>query len=201
MTSREPCEALLVDLDGVLRLFDPDHVVAVERRHGLPAGSIERTAFAWDRLRPVITGKITHQEWLDRIAEALDAPDAVAEWASHRGSVNPDVLELVRTLRAQGVPVGIATNSTDWLDRDLDQLGLRDEVDVVVNSSVVGQHKPTREFFAAACEAIGFPADRCLFIDDEHRHVEGARVAGLAALRYSGPEALRYVQAAIRIRV
>jgi putative hydrolase of the HAD superfamily len=196
---RQPCEALLVDLDGVLRVFDPGHVAAVEQRHGLPAGALAETAFHWDRLRPVITGRISHDEWLARVGAALGAPDAVAEWFAYRGEVNAEVLEWVRQVRAAGIPVAIASNATDCLDADLDKLGLRDEVDAVVNSSVVGHHKPTAEFFAAACAAVRTPLDRCLLVDDDHRHVAGARVAGLAAYRYSEPGDLRYVRAALRV--
>jgi putative hydrolase of the HAD superfamily len=36
-----------------------------------------------------------------------------------------------------------------------------------------------------------------LFVDDDDRMISGARVAGLPAYRWSGPEGLRYVRAAL----
>jgi putative hydrolase of the HAD superfamily len=82
-------------------------------------------------------------------------------------------------------------------DEDLETLGVRNEVDVVVNSSVIGVYKPTREFFAEACGAIGIPAARVLFVDDEDRNVRGARAAGLAAYRWNGPMDVAYLRAAL----
>ena len=57
------------------------------------------------------------------------------------------MLTFVREVRAAGLPVGLATNATDRLDADLARLGLVGEVDVVVNSSAIGVHKPAPEFF------------------------------------------------------
>ena len=196
--ARQPCEVLLVDLDGVLRVFDPGYAAAVEQRHGLAPGSLTETAYHWDQVFPAITGRIGHDEWLARVGAALGAPAAVAEWGSYRGEVQTEVLDWVREVRAAGVPVAIVCNATDRLDADLDELGLTGEVDAVVNSSVVGYHNPAPEFFAAACAAVATPPDRCLLVDDDHRHVAGARVCGLAAYRFSTPADLRYVRAALR---
>ena len=50
---------------------------------------------------------------------ALGSPEAVVEWETYRGDIVPDVRDLVRDVRAAGVPVGLATNATDRLDGDL----------------------------------------------------------------------------------
>jgi putative hydrolase of the HAD superfamily len=110
------------------------------------------------------------------------------------------VLDFVRQLRADGVPVGLATNATSLLDADLDSLGITDEFDAVINSSAIHAHKPTGEFFTAACAAVGKAPSRCLFVDDEDRHVRGARAAGLSAHRWTGPADLPYLRAALTRR-
>jgi putative hydrolase of the HAD superfamily len=107
------------------------------------------------------------------------------------------VLALVREVRAGGIPVGLATNATDALDADLADLGLLDEFDVVVNSSVLGAHKPTKEYFVEACRAVGAAPARTLFVDDDDRSVGGARAAGLSAYRWDGPAGLPYLRAAL----
>ena len=81
--------------------------------------------------------------------------------AGYRGEVDADVLAFVREVRAAGVRVGLGTNATDLLDTDLAELGLVGELDVVVNSSVVGVHKPAKEYFQAACEPLETPPARC----------------------------------------
>jgi putative hydrolase of the HAD superfamily len=192
--------ALLVDLDGVLRRWDPEVPARIEAAHGLPQGSLEKTAMDWSRLLPAITGEVRNEGWMAGVAEALGAPEAVAEWQRYRGEVDPDVLAFVREARDAGVPVAIATNATDHLDADLEALVLTGEVDAVINSSVVGAHKPTREFFAAAAEALRTLPDRMLLVDDSDRFVRGARVVGLSAYRWNGPSDLPYLRAALGLR-
>ncbi|MEH1130836.1 HAD-IA family hydrolase [Micromonospora sp. CPCC 206061] len=189
--------ALLVDLDGVLRRWDPAVPAAIESEYGLPRGALLDTAMAWHRLRPAITGEITHVEWMAGVASTLEAPSAVAKWQEYRGEVDQDVLAFVREVRASGVPVGLASNATDRLDADLDLLGLTGELDAVVNSSLVGSHKPSKEYFAAACTALRTPPDRVLLIDDSDRVVRGARVARLLAYRWTDAADLKYLRASL----
>ncbi|MFE9871902.1 HAD family hydrolase [Micromonospora sp. NPDC005686] len=202
--SRERATALLVDFDGVLRRWDPAVAAGVEREYGLTEGVLGEIAMSWGMLQPVLTGQVSHAQWMMSVADALTpavgvdrARAAVAEWQSYRGEVDPEVLAFVREVRAAGIRVGLGTNATDLLDADLAALGLTDELDVIVNSSVVGVHKPAKEYFQAACEALGTPPGRVLFVDDEDRAVAGARVAGLSAHRWSGPADLRYLRAAL----
>jgi putative hydrolase of the HAD superfamily len=202
---RERPTALLVDLDGVLRRWDPEVIAAVERRHNLPPDALLDTALRWSLLQPAVTGQVSHTDWMANVVDALAVahgdPDraraAVDEWQRYRGTVDPDVLALVREVRAAGIRVGLATNATDALDADLLRLGLTNEVDVVANSSEYGVHKPTREFFAQACAALGAPPERVLFVDDTDRFVRGARAAGLSAYRWTGPQDLPYLRAAL----
>lgn len=202
---RERATALLLDFDGVLRRWDPAVAAGVERDYGLSAGVLREIAMSWNVLQPVLTGRVSHAEWMSSVADALTptvgdagrAREAVDRWQRYRGEVDPEVLAFVREVRAAGVRVGLGTNSTDQLDADLAELGLAGELDVVVNSSVVGVHKPAKEYFQAACEALATPPARVLFVDDEDRAVAGARVAGLSAHRWSGPADLRYLRAAL----
>ena len=205
MTSRERPTALLIDLDGVLRRWDPQVVADIERRHGLMPGTLVRTVMDWSRLLPAVTGQVTHEQWLagaaqelgERTGEPVTARAAVEEWGAYRGEVDPDVLDFVRAVRAVGIPVGLATNATDLLTADLTLLGLTDEVDLVVNSSVLGVHKPTKEYFHQACVALDTPPSRVLLVDDSDRFVRGARVAGLTAYRWTGPGDLHYLRAVL----
>ncbi len=103
--------------------------------------------------------------------------------------------DLVRDARRPAYRCALATNATDRLDADLAAFGLADAFDAVVNSSVVGVAKPSPEFFAAACAALGTPPERCLLVDDSAAtFVAGARAAGLTAHRYAGPADLRHAR-------
>ena len=202
---RERATALLVDFDGVLRRWDPAVATAVEREYGLTEGVLGEIAMSWGLLQPVLTGQVSHAQWMSSVVDALTpsvgdparARAAVDEWQRYRGEVDPDVLAFIREVRAAGVRVGLGANATDQLDADLAALGLTDELDVVVNSSVVGVHKPAKEYFQAACAALETSPARVLFVDDEDRAVAGARVAGLSAHRWAGLGDLRYLRAAL----
>ncbi len=205
LSTKATPEALLIDLDGVIRVFDPDAAASAERDFGLPSGALLASAMAVTRLRPAILGEDSHEAWMDSVvADLADsagsverARAAVTRWSAHRGTVTTELLDFIRAVRARGVPVGLATNATDWLDADLNLLGLADEFDVVINSSVIGVHKPAGEFFRLACHALGVAPTRCLFVDDEDRNVRGARAAGLSAHRFTSPADLPYLTAAL----
>lgn len=205
---RQPAKALLVDLDGVLRRWDPAVVIAVEVAHGIPPGLLLETAMQWQVRRAAVSGELTHAQWMDIVAQRLApalpggqqaADAAVDQWQADRGSVDPDVLAFVREVRAAGLPVGLTANGTDLLDADLAVLGLTDEVDVVVNSSAIKIHKPAPEFFSRACEAVGVSPPWVLFVDDEDRNVRAARAATLPAYRWTGPHGLPYLRAALAL--
>jgi putative hydrolase of the HAD superfamily len=204
MARRAPAEALLIDLDGVLRVWDPEPTAAAERAHGLPEGALEAAAFEWGRLLPAITGRISHDEWVAGVREALaaDHPDAdvagaVRQWQSYCGRIDADVLDFVREVRARGIPVALTTNATDRLGGDLAAHGVAAEFDAIVSTAAVGAHKPTKDYFAAACAAVDKAPAQCLFVDDSDRNVRGARVAGLNAYRWNGSQDLPYLRAAL----
>ncbi|GIJ45775.1 haloacid dehalogenase [Virgisporangium aliadipatigenens] len=196
--------ALLVSF-GALRRYDPDVTAAAEERHGLPPGTVRAIALEWPRLQALITGRVTRAEWLTGVAEALadrvgglnDARSLVVEWDSYRGAVDHTLLSFVRETRQSGVPVALVANAADDLELDLTQFGLTEDFDAVVNSAVLGAYSPSKEFLHAACAAVATPPDRCLLLDEEDRHVRGARVAGLSAFRYSGPDDFGYLRAAL----
>jgi putative hydrolase of the HAD superfamily len=199
---RDPARALLVDLDGVLRRWDPAVAAEVERDHGLAPGVLAATAMGWDLLRPAVTGELTDAQWMQAVAARLPLPPdaaaaAVARWQRHRGTVDQHVLRLVRDVRGAGLPVGLATNATDRLRDDLAALGLAGEFDVVVSSWELGIHKPAPEFFARAADAVGLAPQWILFVDDDDRVVRGARAARLPAYRWTGPRGLPYLRRAL----
>ncbi|MEV4416490.1 HAD-IA family hydrolase [Catellatospora sp. NPDC049609] len=195
---RKPAEALLIDFDGVLRHHDPAAYGDFEARHGVAPATLLASGLEWARQLPAIVGHITRQQWLDAIAEHTGASAAaLTEWDAYRGYIDQTVLAFVREVRAAGRKVGLATNATDDLHDDLALFDLKDDFDAVLSSADLGVHKPTKQFFAQACQALATPPSLCLFVDDTDRNIRGARVAGLLAARWSGPDDLRYLRAAL----
>src|SRR3954469_17557940 len=118
---RERPDALAIDLDGVLRHFDPAVAAAAEGAAGLTPGALSAAAFRHHLLQPALLGHVTHDAWCDSIVADLvarsgadpgRAREAVATWAAYRGEVVADVRDFVAQVRAAGVPVCLATNAT-----------------------------------------------------------------------------------------
>jgi putative hydrolase of the HAD superfamily len=150
-----------------------------------------------------MAGEITDEEWMRLVASRLpldeaEAAAAVADWQPGRlGEVDPEALEFVRGVRAAGRKVGLATNATDRLRGDLDALGLTGEVDFVLSSWEMKVHKPAPEYFERACQEIGELPKHVLFVDDDDRVIRGARAAGLAGYRWTGPDHVPYLRKAL----
>jgi 2-haloacid dehalogenase len=61
----------------------------------------------------------------------------------------------------------------------------------IVVSGELGMMKPDARIFRHLTETHGLAAPDCLFIDDSPRNVAGARAAGLNAVQFTSPDALR----------
>jgi len=188
--------AAIFDLDGVVRRWDPEIMSGAERRGGLPVGVLAAAAFEPTRLDRVVTGVISDEVWRAEItAELIDrfgpsAQSAVAQWSAATGTVDTDVLAVVRMVRRTR-PVALLTNATSRLPSDLAALGLLDEVDDVCNSSDLGFAKPDPQVFLRACDRLGAEPSSCWFVDDTERHVRAAARVGMRVHHFTDVATLR----------
>jgi len=94
-------------------------------------------------------------------------------------------VELMTDAKAAGLRVGALTNDMaafhgpEWLARQ-EHLKL---FDVIVDASLTGVMKPDPAAFRGGIEALGLPAEQIVFLDDMPWNVDGARQAGMAAVR------------------
>ncbi|MCX5206431.1 hypothetical protein OG897_34115 [Streptomyces sp. NBC_00237] len=56
-----PWDAVLCDFDGVVNLWEPDGMAALDRAWGLPEGSLAGAAFADELLEDAVTGRLTDE--------------------------------------------------------------------------------------------------------------------------------------------
>ncbi|GAA1996609.1 hypothetical protein GCM10009799_24330 [Nocardiopsis rhodophaea] len=193
-------DAVLCDIDGVLRLWDPARMEELDRQYGLAEGTLAGAAFAPHRLTPAVTGETTDAQWrrgvADDLAEACGsryrAEAIVGQWAALLPQVDPEVLHALTAVRERARVV-LVSNATTRLDEELETLGLSDIADAVVNSSRLGVAKPHPAVYRAAADAAATPVPRCLFVDDAEANVVAARRLGMAGLHYTGFQGLRDV--------
>ncbi len=186
-----PVRAALFDMDGVLRHWRGRGAAAGEQLAGLPPGAIGRIAFDIPEYAETQDGRATHLDWAGAIGRRLvaefgpGADAAVEAWLDYRGDLDAEMVELVAAVR-RSVPVVLVSNATDRLRADLAYHGLEEAFDAVVCSAEVGLVKPDREIYEYAAAAAGVPPAGCFFTDDLAVNVEGARAAGLQAVRFTG---------------
>ncbi|GAA2091128.1 hypothetical protein GCM10009801_56600 [Streptomyces albiaxialis] len=196
-----PFDAVLCDLDNVIRIYDPAPLARLERAAGLAEGTTARVAFAPERDRPLLLGEITKAEWVETVAAGLvereagrldagRARELGAALAASPFRADEEVVGMLRRVRAR-MPLVLVTNATVELDEDLAALGLTDLAHHVVSSARVGVAKPDREIYEIAAARAGVPHARCLFVDDNLENVQAATGLGMSGVHYRAPDDLR----------
>ena len=94
-------------------------------------------------------------------------------------------IELMTDAKAAGLRLGALTNDmtafhgSEWVARQ-EHLKL---FDVIVDASLTGVMKPDPRAFRGGAQALGLPAEQIVFLDDMPWNVDGARQAGMTAIR------------------
>ncbi|WP_374388714.1 HAD family hydrolase [Streptomyces sp. D2-8] len=196
-TSSRPFDAVLCDLDNVIRFYDMAPLAELERAVGLAEGTTAEVAYAPEVDLPLLLGKITKEAWVDSIASELSAQIPLTHardlgMALADAPFRADDVVVAMLRRVQGhMPLVLVTNATLELERDLESMGLADLADHVVSSARVGVAKPDRVIYEIAAERAGVAAHRCLFVDDRWENVETAISLGMTGVHYQGPADLQ----------
>ncbi|MBP0454250.1 HAD-IA family hydrolase [Kitasatospora sp. RG8] len=191
---KPPFDAVLCDIDGVIRFFDHRGIALLEHAAGLPEGGAAQAAFGPGIAEQLVLGALTREQWAQAIAGRLRGdgvpagPAAELATAFTRVPARADaaVVDLLRRAR-QRCTVLLVSNATVWLDEDLAALGLAGLADGVVNSARVGAAKPDPRIYRFAADQARVSPGRCLFVDDRPENVEAARRLGMTGLLYREP--------------
>ena len=163
--------AVLFDLDGVLTT---DKTGSVSTVRSLAA----HTGLEWNALwqaytrhnRALLYGKITHEDmWVEMCREVGREIDfALLHTAFVETPIDADMLDLLRSLRAQGVLTGLVTdNKADRIRAILTHHDLYGAFDAISVSAEVGSGKRERAIFDHALAQLpGVKPEECAFIDN-----------------------------------
>jgi putative hydrolase of the HAD superfamily len=193
-------DALIVDLDGVIRHWDMDHFAETARSFGIEQEVFADIAFRKDLIDAGMVGALTMEQWAEQIGRiaaerhGCHAAEVAAGFMALRWSVDWDVVSLLREVRRTGrTKVALFSNASTRLEADLASVDLHVEFDVVFNSARLGVAKPDPGAFRTVAGLLDVAVERCLFVDDTVPNVEGAREAGMQAEAYVGIAPLRSV--------
>lgn len=99
---------------------------------------------------------------------------------------------LLEELDARGVPLYALTNwSRETFHHARRRFDFLNRFRGIVVSGELGMMKPDARIFRHLTQTHALEPSDCLFIDDSPKNVDGARAAGLHAVRFTGPDELR----------
>ena len=191
--------ALLLDIGGVVHNTGVRMVERLARREPAMQPVIEEIGgIAGDRdelWQRMLRRQVTERDyWAQRAAELGAAVgetwdtralmDRFYQLPEHEWLCAPTI-ELMTDATAAGLRVGALTNDMtafhgpEWVARQ-EHLKL---FDVIVDASLTGVMKPDPRAFRGGAQALGLPAEQIVFLDDMPWNTEGARQAGMTAIR------------------
>lgn len=93
----------------------------------------------------------------------------------------PGVYENLKKLKTMKVKtaVGSSSKNTPFI---LEQTGLKDYFDVVVDGNLVTKSKPDPEIFLQAAALLRFDPKECLVVEDAHAGIDAAKLGGFLSL-------------------
>ena len=201
--SRSGIEVVVSDFGGVLTspliqsfmaFQDQTGITAETLGHGMRAATEanggENPLFEMER------GEVTEVEFLEKLTASLEpllghAPEMhrFKEIYFKALNPNPEMIELMRELKAEGYRMAMLTNNVrEWEPLWRSMLPVDEIFETVVDSAFVGCRKPESRIYAITLDRLGLPAESCLFVDDVLVNCEGARKAGLTAVHFQENE-------------
>ncbi len=182
---------IVFDMGNVLMRFDGPYFAAQFTDNEADAAALNRALFGSPTWSLLDSGTVSYDTML-RVARAhlderlwpnLEA--CFAGWAAYSSPIE-ETNALAAELKAEGYGVYLLSNAGTRIHEQLDHMPAWDLMDGAVVSAEERMMKPDPGIYALLCERYGLDPAECLFVDDNADNCEGARVAGMQAVRYSG---------------
>jgi beta-phosphoglucomutase len=182
-----PSAAVLFDFDGVIVHSEGCHLRAIREvsaTHGVTftdeAYFREYVAFSDRDIFPALwrdSGREMHSELL---ADLIERKHALYEALVDQGAVAafPGSVDLIRAC-AERVPIAICSAaSRATIEASIHALGIATCFATIVSADDVAKSKPDPAPYRLAAERVGFPASRCVAIEDTVGGMRSALGAG-----------------------
>ena len=186
-----PFTTLFVDVGGVLLTNAWGHVArhrAVEH-FGLDQEALNRRHYSVFTLYE--EGKLSLDDYLKRTVFYEDRPfsqEAFRDFMFARSEAHPDMIELVRNLKARyGLKVAaISNDGWELALRRIKNFALTTFVDHFIFSCFVRCRKPDPAIYQMALDIAQVPPEAVVYIEDQPMCVETARSLGIRSVQHLG---------------
>ena len=207
MTDRQPIQAAVFDLGGVLIRYDTRRIVeAWADTLGCSSDEIPGDCHDSEMHHMLERGEITFDEFhryaCESIGHELSMNDFFRAWNDIYLGLMPGMESLLERLSlALRIFAFTNTNSAHtavW--RPLYRDALR-HFERIFISHDMGVRKPEERSFLIVLEALGLPADAVVFIDDREENVEAARALGIHGIVFENAQdtETRFLKLGVRL--
>ncbi len=186
------CEALILDLDGVLADTEPLHQKAWDiALEGIPLEKVAAARSKWVGMASVdIVRELIRIFGLTTSAEELLARKRAAYQSLIRRDLAPFPGLREELEQWRGFPTALATSGIrPEVLVVLEILGFRGIFDPVVTSNDVPRAKPAPDCYLSAAELLGKQPARCVVVEDSAHGIQAGVAAGMRVLVVS-PDAV-----------
>lgn len=187
---------VIFDFGGVVMDMGWDQMAELERRYGLPAGTMRRALYRTPEWAALQVGRCTQETYAAAVERELaraagrPVPECYAEWRALQRPLNRDVVALIEALR-QRYRVALLSNADDRLESVLrERYGIAHLFDPLVVSARVGLAKPDPAVYLLTAERAGVPPQACIFVDDHPKNAAAACEVGMLGIHFTGYEPL-----------
>lgn len=106
-----------------------------------------------------------------------------------KSEILPGVDAFFKTLKANNIKIALGSASKNSM-LILNNLGLADYFDAIVDGNKVSKAKPDPEVFTLAAKEMGLSADECVVFEDAQAGIEAAKAGGMKVVAVGSEENL-----------
>ncbi len=181
-------KTVLFDLDGTLADTAPDLAAALNALR-LSKG---KPALPFDKIRPAVShgGKALIEVGFNLPPDSDEAEalrlqllDHYRENIAQHTQLFPGMASVLTHIENRGGNWGVVTNKPGWLTEPLmAKLDLKQRAACIVSGDTLNERKPHPAPLLHACQLVGSPPDRCVYIGDAERDMIAGHRAGMHTL-------------------
>ncbi|WP_300062971.1 HAD family phosphatase [uncultured Roseobacter sp.] len=185
---------VVFDIGAVLVDWQPELAWADELGLDGARAFIDRIGF--DKINLACDAGVSFAKASEAIADPEDAA-RLRRYVSLYHLTVPDKIrgtwDCLFDMKDRGVAIHAITNwsAETWPEGVKVHPELGEVFETTVVSGQVRMIKPSVAIYQLLCERADISADKCIFIDDGPHNCIGAEAAGMDAIHFTGPEALR----------
>ncbi|MBU0952845.1 MAG: HAD family phosphatase [Nanoarchaeota archaeon] len=197
-------KAIFFDWGGTLTYGSIFGLVAARLAHVLPV-SKRRIAEALEKKNhDYLTGKVSSQTFWTAFADTLGIHLQLQLFNRillEAGEVNKEMLTLVDEVRKHYHVGLLSDNYKELAVHIVKKYHLHKRFDVLVFSQELGFKKPDPRIYRIACRKLRIKPEECVFLDDKHKNILGARRVGMKGIHFKSVGQARLALRRLNIQV